>query len=258
MPEPESHGIQPAHMPANSPTQNAADQPGSALATRWTQIRALHGDDAEQAWRWFVGRYRSFIRGVLRTVVGAAAVDLVEHEFWGYVFLSGALRRADEDRRFRPFLAGIVRNFARTHVRDQGLPVAADFAADAVPDRDSQDGELLCWTQNVIANGLRRLHEEHEAAALVLVRFYGLGLDGEPTVPTPASQIADQFGLSRQAVYMLLHRGRRRLRLLVEQELREGCSDEAAFRDELQQLLRVAAKELPGSIEDASGEPSAT
>lgn len=236
---------------------NAVDGRSSppTLATRWTRIHALAGNDADQAWRWFIGRYHPFVRGVLSGVLDRSAVDRAEQEFWGYVFLSGAIRRADTDRRFRPFLAGIVRNFARSHARDRGLPLAPESAIDALPSPKLDAPDLLAWTQNVIANGLRALIEEHETAGIALARFYGLGIDGQRTEPLPVSQVAEQLAVSRQAVYMLLHRGRRRLRALVENELRDGCADEEAFRDELQQLLQVAASALPGSLDDLASAP---
>jgi len=42
----------------------------SLLATRWTQTGALHGPAGEQAWQWFVERYRPFVRGILGSVLG--------------------------------------------------------------------------------------------------------------------------------------------------------------------------------------------
>lgn len=227
----------------------------SPLATHWTRIRALSDRDADQAWRWFTGRYRQFVRGVIATVVSRSAVDNMEADFWGYAFLSDAIRRADTERRFRPFLAGIVRNYARSQARDRGLPTATDESIDRLAGRDSAPVDVLAWTHNVIAIGLRALVDEHELAGIAIARFYGLGLDGTVTDPQRASAIAQQIGASRQAVYMLLHRGRKRLRELVEAEIRAGCADEEAFREELQQLLQVAARALPGSLDDAASAP---
>lgn len=88
------------------------------ITTRWTQIDALRGDNAESAWNWFVDRYRPFVRGVLRaTLQTPADAAPAEDEFWGYVYLSGAIHRADRERRFRAFLSGTVRNFARAWLR---------------------------------------------------------------------------------------------------------------------------------------------
>lgn len=227
----------------------------SVLATRWTLIRALSEGDADQAWRWFAGRYRQFVRGVIATVVSRNAVESLEADFWGYAFLSDAIRRADAERRFRPFLAGIVRNYARGQARDRGLSTAADESIDRLAGRETTAADLLAWTHNVVAISLRTLVDEHELAGIAIARFYGLCLDGEATEPQRASVIAEQLGASRQAVYMLLHRGRKRLRELVEAEIRAGCADEEAFREELQQLLQVAAKALPGSLDDASSAP---
>ncbi|MCU0867079.1 MAG: sigma-70 family RNA polymerase sigma factor [Planctomycetes bacterium] len=242
-------------QPPSGPALDSGSGPTPSLTTQWSRIHALSGLEADQAWRWFVGRYRPFVRGVLMTVLDRHSVELAEQDFWGYAFLSGAIPRANVERRFRPFLAGIVRNFARSQARDRGLQLAPGGAIEGLPGRTEQEADLLAWTQNVIANGLRALFAEHEAEGLAMSRFYGLGLDGQTASPLPVSQVAEDLGVSRQAVYMLLHRGRKRLRSLVEQELRDGCTDDEAFRDELQQLLQVAASALPGSLDDQTSTP---
>ena len=48
---------------------------------------------------------------------------------------------------------------------------------------------------------------------------------------------------------MHLHRSRARLRQILESELRESCTDEESFRDELGLLLRIAATRVPGLME---------
>jgi hypothetical protein len=48
---------------------------------------------------------------------------------------------------------------------------------------------------------------------------------------------------------MHLHRSRTRLRQILESELRESCTDEESFRDELGLLLRIAATRVPGLME---------
>lgn len=222
----------------------------SLLVTRWTQIGALHGRDAEQAWQWFVGRYRHFVRGILTGLLARQdRVQAAEDEFWGYVFLSGALQRADRDRRFRAFLSGIVRNFARSWARTKGLPIAAEEALEGLPaNRGGAQAELTLWVENVVENSLATLRDENPATAKAMECFYGLGAESGANAPKSAGDVATQLGNTTQGVYMLLFRGRKRLRQLVEDELREGCQDDAAWRDELQMLLGIAAAKLPGLV----------
>ncbi|MEZ6037054.1 MAG: sigma factor [Planctomycetota bacterium] len=223
-----------------------------SLATRWTRIGALHGQDAEQAWHWFVERYRPFVRGILGGMLGnSAKATAAEDEFWGYVWLSGALTRADRDRRFRAFLSGIVRNFARSFARKRGLPIADELTIDATPARPETTSELQLWVDNVIANAIAALRNESTATATALASFYGIDGGLRAGQSMSASEVADAIGNSTQGVYMLLFRGRKRLRTLIEDELREGCQDQAAFGEELQALLGLAASRLPGLLSEA-------
>ena len=224
-----------------------------ALVTRWTQIGAMHGQNAEQAWQWFVGRYRHFVRGILGGLLGQQnRAQAAEEEFWGYVFLSGALQRADRDRRFRAFLSGIVRNFARSWARTKGLPIAAEAALEGLTDdRGGESAELSLWVENVVDNALATLRDENPTTAKALESFYGIGLASAASTPKSASDVATALGNTTQGVYMLLFRGRKRLQQLIEEELREGCQDEAAWRGELQMLLGIAATKLPGLVGEA-------
>src|SRR5262249_7114269 len=84
--------------------QDEKEQPlrghgGSTLATYWTQIDALDRARAESAWRWFVDRYRGFVRSVLARFVGSVRADAATDDFWAYVFESEVLQRADRTRR---------------------------------------------------------------------------------------------------------------------------------------------------------------
>jgi DNA-directed RNA polymerase specialized sigma24 family protein len=222
------------------------------LATRWTRIGALNGKDAEQEWQWFVGRYRPFVRGILGGVLGRAAqADAAEEEFWGYVWLSGALQRADRDRRFRAFLSGIVRNFALGWGRQRGMPIADTVALAALPVQCS-NAEFDLWVDNVLTNALATLRAESPTMARALACFYGLPPDGAPGQPKSASEVAAALDNTPQGVYMLLFRGRRRMRQLIQAELREGCRDDDAWREEMQQLLSVAASKLPGLVGDST------
>jgi len=223
----------------------------STLVTSWTRIGALNGQDAEQAWQWFVERYRPFVRGILSGMLGRATRDTAEEEFWGYVWLSGALNRADRDRRFRAFLSGIVRNFARTFARKRGLQLADEAGVEDVRATGSDHTELQLWVDNVIANALATLRSESVTTTNAVASFYGLEGGLAPGEPMAAGDIASAMGNTAQGIYMLLFRGRKRVRQLIEDELREGCRDDDAWREEVQALLGIAASRLPGLLGEA-------
>ena len=221
------------------------------ITTRWTQIDALRGDNAESAWNWFVDRYRPFVRGVLRaTLQTPADAAPAEDEFWGYVYLSGAIHRADRDRRFRAFLSGTVRNFARAWLRKrQGDATPTEPLPEQLQEQDAEF-ELGLWADTLITIGLDALEQENPRTAQAMVAFYGLPRGGNTHGPRSASEVGELVGCSAQAVYMLLMRGRERLRQLLEQELQQGCSDAESVRDELQAVLLSAQKRHPGLVRD--------
>ncbi|MEZ6037050.1 MAG: hypothetical protein R3F29_06190 [Planctomycetota bacterium] len=224
------------------------------MTTRWTRLGALHGHDAEQAWHWFVDRYRPFVRGILGGMLGnGAKTAAAEEEFWGYVWLSGALRRADRERRFRAFLSGIVRHFARGFSRQNGLSLHDDWALETAPARDAAAAELRFWVDNVIANAMDTLRAESPTTAMAMTAFYGLdgGTGSGNGRAMSAIEVAAAVDNTPQGIYMLLFRGRKRLRTLIAEELREGCRDDEAFAEELQALLGLAASRLPGLLGDA-------
>lgn len=221
------------------------------LETRWSRLDALQGSGSEVAWQWFVERYREFVREVLASILRRQ--DLIDHaeaEFWGYLFLSRTIERADRQRRFRALLFGTVRNFARAWSRKQGLPQVDELVLQSLAaGEDGQGAAMVRWVESVVRNAMRTLEAEHPQMASCMRLFYGLG-KGEADARThPASEVAHQLGTTAQAVYMMLFRGRQRLRALVEEELRDCCQDEESYREELQLLLRVAASRLPGLVE---------
>jgi RNA polymerase sigma factor (sigma-70 family) len=233
-------------MPVDPPPRDA-----SGSTTTWTLLDALGGGDADAAWRRFVERYRPFVRGLLaRMVPRSDRVRAAEDEFWGYVFLSDALRRADRGRRFRPYLAGIVQNFALAWLRRQPAtePVTAS-SMPAAPIPGASQQELALWARNVLALALAALARELPAAAVALRGFYGLAEAGEARAPGAVSELAAALQTSVANVYQLLSRGRRRLRALVEEELLAGCADATELADELGLLLASLRGQTPGLFE---------
>ena len=231
-------------LPAQDPTPSRFPQ-----TTRWTMLDALAGEEANTAWGWFVERYRPFVHGVLLAVLKSSEqAQAAESEFWGYVYLSDAVRRADRGRRFRTFLAGIVRNFARawrrSHETVEGNVIQA---VDRPSDADLVQAELTAWTDTVVSLALRNLRDEMPKAAEALTRFYGL--QGGSGTPESTSDIANVLQYNPPAVYQLLSRGRQRLRELIAAELMEGCSDPQEMEAELCELLGNLGQRHPGVSE---------
>ena len=232
------------------PPSRDPDEPFGTISTQWTLLDALAGPEADAAWRTFVGRYRPFVRNVLQRVLSRSdEIAAAETEFWGYVYLSDALRRADRGRRFRPYLSGIVQNFARAWLRrheTKHQDMAGSLAA--APTAGAAEAELAAWARNVLDLALAALADEAPSAAAALRGFYGL--DAGDGACADASALAQQLGLSTANVYQLLSRGRRHLRALVEAELRVGCQDAADLVEEIAVFLRSMASAHPGLFVD--------
>lgn len=223
------------------------------LLTRWTMIGRLSSRDGDDAWRWFLERYRPFARTVLAPVLrDRDAIDRALDEFWGYVFTSDLLRRADRQRRFRPYLVGTLRNFARSWLRQQH---AGGASLDDVPPAsepattDAECAAMRAFAHNVVQNALTDLAREHAESAQTLTWFYGLGTiaDGADQ-PVSAGVIAERQGKQVNAVHVALLRARQRLVRLVEAELRQTVASDDDLAGEIDAVFAAIAAERPGLL----------
>ena len=233
-------------------SQNAREQPlrghgASTLATYWTEIGALDRARAESAWRWFVLRYRGFVREVLARFLGPVRADAAADEFWSYLFTGEVLQRADRARRLRPFLVGVLRNFARDWSRrhapgphelgDVPEPLAVDLHAEV---------EMSLWAQNVLRNALAEMERRWPNSAEVLRLFYGVAPSGrEAGVALSITQIAERLRCQTNAVHQALHRGRDRLRRCLETELTSLVGAEE-MAEEIPLILDAIGRQNPG------------
>ncbi len=136
--------------------------PSDSLNTRWSMINQLQARDPQDSWRWFLDRYQPFVRGILVGMTrsrqrGEQAAD----EFWGYFFKHTIHKKADRERRFRAFLAGVVRRYGLDWMRSDHVPQDAHPDA-AIPepgftDTLSEDEEMRVYACTVIHNALTRL-----------------------------------------------------------------------------------------------------
>lgn len=204
---------------------------------------------SDAAWAWFVERYKPLIAGLLRRKVDAGRAEEAVSEFWGYLFSSRALERADRTRRFRSYLFGIVDRFARKWQRG-GRPVPGSLE-DETPDREARGvgtEEMSMWTAHLLALGLRELREAHPDQARALCWFYGIdeGNGSNTGTKLGATAIATQLGKSVANVHQMLTRGRKHLRDSIEREVRESVMDPQAFEEELRLLASGVESMSPG------------
>lgn len=232
----------------------------SSESTRWSVIVQLHGGTANDGWEWFIRRYRGYVTAVLHNAgLRSGNAATATEEFWSYLYSSRAVERADPSCRFRPFLSGIVRNYAKSWRREQQRNGAIDSTGDmieAVHDlRDEVDIEL--WAAQILHLGLTRLGHHHADDERVLRLFYGLpaevGGDAEP--PVRATEIARHLGASPNAVYQMLFRARRRLRQSIEKEIAMTVDSPSDMLGERLLLLGAVDRTRPGLLDLEGTQP---
>lgn len=233
-------------------TERRADAPG--MTTQWSRIEQLRGSEATEAWHWFIDRYRGFVTAALRRMIwapdrAAAAGD----EFWGYLFQSGTVQRLQRPMRFRAFLVGTLRNYARDWMRRNPRHVEAEVDGELAGQQGTlpEDVETALWARQVLQLAMQRMDREQPRGALALRAFYGLpaGIEVEPASPQGATALGQALGCSPNALHQLLFRARGKLREFVAEEVRQTVHSEAELAAELATLLAAMGTVSPGIVD---------
>ena len=227
-------------------------------STRWSVIAQLHDGKPNESWDWFIRRYRGYVAAVLRHVgFRTEEANAATEEFWSYLYSSRAVEHADRNSRFRSFLSGVVRNYAKCWRREHAIGAvgATDSALMEVPDL-RVDVDLELWATQVLHLGLARLGRENADAERVLRWFYGLPAEvgGDAQPPIRATEIARRVGCTPNALHQTLFRARARLRQCIEKEIAITVGSSPDLRAEMLLLLGAIDNARPGLI-DESGSP---
>ncbi|HEX6810570.1 MAG TPA: sigma-70 family RNA polymerase sigma factor [Planctomycetota bacterium] len=228
----------------------------STFSTRWSVLAQMHGDQPGSSWDWFIRRYRGYVAAVLRHLgFRADAVEAATEEFWSYLFRSRAVERADRNGRFRSFLSGVVRNYAKSWRREQ--QPAHDGLAGEEPCTPADLGvDVDLWAAQLLHLSLARLRREHAADETALRAFFGLPAEvgGEARPRLRATEIAQQIGCKPNAIHQQLFRARERLRVCIEQEVATTVGDSPDLREELLLMLGAVGRARPGLVTE-NGSP---
>ena len=225
----------------------------ASLRTRWSKLEGLHGGAAQDAWRWFIERYRTYIRvGLERMIQPRQRAEEATEEIWSYLFESSVIENADRNRRFRTYLAGTIRNFAHAWMRrNSPAEVRHDrdwLASPGDPAEAFEARDLQLWKSQVVHLALDQLAQRHPDQANAVRWFYGLPDTPDLESPTlqPATEIATRLGVQVNAVHQVLFRGRKRLRTCIENELRETVTNRDDLDEELRIVYEALEREHPG------------
>ena len=221
------------------------------LPTRWSRIEQMQGREADAAWRWFLDRYRSFVVALLTRMTRSRALgERAADDFWGYFFQHRIHERADRGRRFRAFLAGVVRRFGLDwSARNRGNHNGSTSPTEQViVESVAEDEELRLYAQALVHRALRRLETgegidgsrervPQPDAGRTLRLFYGIadGPDDAAAVPMKASEVAKALGveLNPNAMHKRLYDARRRLREILVEEVGETVPTRSDLDQEL-------------------------
>lgn len=229
----------------------------SGFVTRWSKLDELAGTQADDAWRWFIDRYRPFARSVLSRILKTRGrgrdLEAAVEEFWAYLFSSNVFASADRGRRFRSFLAGTLHHFVRDycrknrHMQSEDEEVEIEPASvDALPETE----ELRLFAHQVLRLALAQLEANHSDNAKAVRWFYGVDQDREDLSavcePLSVAEIAERLGIKSNAVHQVLHRGRKRLRVHIEAELKDTVTDGKDLDEEVRTILEALAQGAPG------------
>jgi len=220
------------------------------LTTRWSMLDQLGRQRAEEAWSWFVDRYRPTIRGVLARRLGAGEVDAALDEFWAYLFTHRIAARADRARRFRTFLCAVAHKYALAWRRRHGRAGIEDVDAEPMWEDPPADAEeLRAWARQVLSLAMAELRASHLTSADLLRWFYGVAVDGSDVQPLTVAEISARTGMKPNAIHVALCRARARLRGRIEAELAEAVADHAGLEEELRVMLAAIGAARPGLVD---------
>ncbi len=227
--------------------------------TSWTIVQRAGSStmdaDVHAAFRVLVERYREPVRrSLVRHLRGSPRADEAADDFFTYLFENAVLPRVDVDRgKFRCFMQGVVRNYARSWLRTtaSGSGDASELEISYSPPEDEglDAQEESWWAGSVLDKALASLRRTHAEEFELLARRYGLDGGGERT----PDDIGHSTGKAANAVNQAVHRARKRLQDRVIAELRSLVETDEEFEEEQSVLLERLRVARPGLFEDGGG-----
>jgi len=211
-------------------------------------VRAAAGEvddiDPEAVWRELVDAYAAPIARTLRRHM-AAADEAEVRSFFAYLYERDVLARFDRSRsRFRCFVQGAARNFARERRREERDPVRptqndvdGHAPSEDLPLEREDEAE---WASAVLAQAFAVLAAERPRDARLLAGHHGLG--GRPRVPH--AELAREFETSTGAIAVAVHAAHRRLGALLRAQLRYQCPRAGADDHEYEAELGLVLERL--------------
>ncbi len=245
----------------NGGVSNAPDNqfdPGSDSwggETDWSLIDKVAGRvphaDRERAWRDLVARYkRPVLRSLKRQLRDEPSAEEAADEFFSYLFQKHVLFKVDPHQgRFRCYIQGVIRRYAKSWRRSAAASSAADIdAVDVSANESSADierEEELAWAEAVLEHALERTAQDSPRDAELLSRAYGL--HGATVVSR--EDLARERNINANAMHVAMHRARSRLYDALMAELRPMVATKADLDAEKDLLVARLLDAHPGILE---------
>lgn len=217
--------------------------------TRWSLVARTKGDTpaARAALSELCEIYYAPVHQfILRWKSPDEARDLT-HEFFARVLEKNSLGNADPEKgRFRSYLFGAVKHFlAETAAREESRKRGGGRAPVAFEELFAEDPEALppdvafdrAWACTILEHALEKLSAEMEGKGKektferLRPWLAGTAEHGDQL------EVASELGISETAIRVVVHRMRRRLRELVEDEVARTLDPDEDVAAELRRLL---------------------
>jgi RNA polymerase sigma-70 factor (ECF subfamily) len=218
----------------------------------WSQV--VHSPDrfspdCKKALNELVRRYWDPIHAAIRHKVwkGENPEDLTQ-DFFAYVLEKDILDRFDREKgRLRTFLRGVLEYFLAEKFRRQrakkrggdlqvlsleAMPVTPPQGAS--PGNDPRDLFEQEWGKTVMRRAWARM-DRGENSEILRAFLDEPGKKGDGVY----EKLAEQFGKNYQGIANELHRGRKRLKECILEEIRDYCADEEEAQEEFRYLWSV-------------------
>ena len=222
--------------------------------TRWSKLPLpVSSDDPRwrESWEWLYRRYAKamgrYVGDLLRRFGGGGhplqeAPDLVDAYLAAAMEKGWLSRQGQEIRIFRAYLQDQLRKYVISHLRKQsaqkrgGGRTHQAEGLEEIPDRhDQAAGEAFerGWIDVALARALDELRRQNP-------RYYEIIVDllREKNGGRPSADLGARLGLSQEQLAAPRCRARKRIALLIAQELRQTVADDEAFEEEFALLVR--------------------
>lgn len=234
---------------------------GKFTETRWSIVLRAGKPDAPGAAEALENLCRSYwypvYAWIRRSGRDAEESRDLTQEFIATLLRRNSLESVSPDKgRFRTFLIRSIGNFLTDKhrldtaaCRGGGNPVVAldvlspEALHDLLPASHDTPAAAFDrgWAKVLLANAFERLKAEQSAAGRTAVFDAVRGFVGGPPEAGEYRQVADQFGLTENAITVTVHRLRRRCRELIMEEIMQTVGSRIEAEEELRALFGGAA-----------------